>query len=148
MTEMASRQHGVTSARQRENNKYWKMSTASTSCLCLVGRENGARQEPRPSGNLRGPQQIRSPPGSPRYLLRKERKNNLWALEAWSVNTLFIFLSGGVITDLTILWIRIQSNKHSWGDGRKYRFQVANVTSLLLHMSWSREEEMLNFLKC
>lgn len=70
--------------------------------------------------------------------------------EHWRPDLLthYFFLSGGVITDLTILWIYIQSNKHSWGDGRKYRFQAAKVTSLLLHMSWSRKEEMLNFLRC
>lgn len=29
-------------------------------------------------------------------------------------------MSVGVITDLTILWIYVQSNKHSWGDYEKY----------------------------
>lgn len=107
------------------------MSTTSMSILqpVALGKWSTPEHQPwesQPSENLGGQYQLTSP-ASLRYLLRKARKHNLWALEAWSVNTL-LSLSVGVITDLTILWIDIQSNKHSWGDCRKYS-QVSGCQS-------------------
>lgn len=58
---------------------------------------------------------------------------------------MLLSLSVGVIIDLPILWIYIQSNTPSWSEGRKYSFQVTEGTCLLLQMTWGGKRKMQNF---
>ena len=63
---------------------------------------------------------------------------------------IIVILSGGVITDPTPLWIYIQGNRHSWGDGRGAQFSgCQSDQSALAHVleEKGRRAELSEVLK-
>lgn len=115
------------------------MSTASTSWLQLValGKMKHARSisSQRTSHQKTSEANNNSNPLNPDFL-RKETKNNLWALEAWSVNTL-LSLSVRVITDLKILWICIKNNIPgviSWSTNAATNPQCSLISDFILNI--------------